>query len=351
MKFQRKKVLLTLFWALFLFPASHLLCSQDQPSISLLKKKLKRSPHNLKIREQLAHGYFQKEQWQKARDLLAPYASELSEKGLKTLALSYKMLKNYQDEIRILEIMLARKPQSYFYHYLIGLAYYHSKKNDLAVQHLRQSIEINPKHKPSYFALLKIFQQDKNSQANNYESRTLVGDMIRVFGEQPKLVSLQCQLYTEGGFLDEAKKACTKALRVDKKEFKNYIYLASVFQDLQKSEMSKKILLIASKKFSNKEPILWNLGNVFFNSGDYPASIRFFKKALQADPQSARALFGLAQSFYKLSNYDKALKYFVKACQKKSSYAKDFRVAGAQLFKSGNIKWGRMFQKHYYKCN
>lgn len=297
--------------------------------------ELKKNPRNLPLRQKLGEYYFDKKDFKKAIDILAPYSNEISAESLRILAEAYEQQSDRLNQIRTLEMYKGKQPEMFRPHYLLGVAYFKNKQLDESVANLRQAIRYAPKHRPSYEALLAVFEETKQS----YESRVLVADMIRVFGKRKEFLTLQCKLHMEDGFLAEAHKLCKEAVASDPREPDNHVHLAQTFVYLNNKKGAEKVFITASRQFPDSEYVQWATGEYYYQEKNFPIATRYLKAAVKADPKKARSQLALALALFEGKDYEEALPHYTAACElDDKKIAEDaLRTAAAKLRQVRNL--------------
>lgn len=309
--------------------AIHATSSVAFADIEAAEAELKKKPRNLALRQKLGNYYFEKKDYKKAIDTLAPYSNEVAADSLRVLAESYSALDDRLNEIRALEMYKSKQPDMFRPHYLLGVAYYKNKQLDEAVQNLRQAIRFAPKHRPSYDALLQAFEAGEQK----YESRVLVADMLRVFGRRKELLTMQCKLHMEDGFLAEAHKLCKEAVAADPREPDNHVHLAQTFVYLNNKKGAEKVFITAARQFPSSEYVQWSTGEYYYQEKNFPIAIRYLKAAVKADPKKARSQLALGLALFEAKDYKKALPHYTAACELDDKKIADdaLRTAAAKL--------------------
>lgn len=335
---------MSLFWTLALSTA----CAFAAVDITTQwEQRLTKNPQNLLLRERLGEAYFVKKKYKESIKTLAPYSNEVSSESLRILAESYDQTSDRLNEIRTLEMYKEKEPDLFRPHYLLGVAYKKNEQYNDAVANLRRAIQLAPKHRPSFDALLDTFQINKQ----NYESRMLVNDMIVIFGKKKEFMTLQCDLYLQDGFLAEAHKICKEAVKLDPREPANHIHYAQSFIYLNNKKAAEKVFITASRQFPKDEYVQWSTGEYYYQEKNFPIAIRYLKQAVRSDKKSARARLALALSLFETKKYDEALPHYIEACKEdKSNIAQDaLRTAAAKLRQIRNEK-SRDYDKGLVRC-
>ena len=316
-------------------------------TLSQLETDLKKQPSNLRLRQKIAAQYEKKKRDDKVIELLAPFSNEIDSASLRRLAQSYRNKEDYPNEIQILELYRQREPGKFRPHYLLGVALNDNEQFDDAVEFLRKSIGFAPKHRPSYEKLLEIFRTKKQ----NYESRLLLNDMIRMFGARKEFLNEQCELFVTDGFLAEAQKTCKKAVKKDPRFPKNHVHLAQSYLLQNKKKPAEKIYITAARQFPKSEFVQWATGEYYYQEQNFPIAVRYLKAAVRADKKKARSQLGLAVSLFEMGSHKEAAPHYLAACKLDDSRValRAFQTAAAKLRQEQNPD-SPLFERTISKC-
>ena len=156
-------LLRTLFVSLLAFSTTVFV--EASPQATQSSKQLKKNKnHNLKsikARENLAEVYYKRKNYKKSLELLRPFSSDLSRKGLDLLARSCMNSKDYKCELRIRKILVDKSPKISREHYMLALAQKRNSLSAKAVASFRKVIELRPQALEAYEQLLLIFKSVK----------------------------------------------------------------------------------------------------------------------------------------------------------------------------------------------
>ena len=315
-----------------------------------LQEQLKKNPENLSLREKLARSLYKKKKFNQVSKTLEPYVDDLNIKSLKLLSNSYHELKDYKNEERVLKLILEQRPKSAKVLYAMALAQRKQKNMDGAVTNLRKSIKSNPQFKHAYVALSKIFE----AQKNYYEARNTIKDIIRLFGDKPQYQTSLCRYFAVDGYLEETLSHCQIAAKKDPKVPENHIFLAQSLLDKGDKKQGQKILKQTVQRFPKSEPALSALGLFYLKKDNFASALRFYKRAVAAQKNSARAHIGLAQASFGNKNYELALKSFKKSCRldehREYDVLQKFRKATGQLRQKSIYRWMSKYSSGLYAC-
>lgn len=327
-------------------------------SIPSLEADLKANPGRMTTRTQLAGLYAKQNDLDKAISLLNSYTDQLTPDGFLILASSYSNKKDFNNEVRVLNLLVNKDDENFRWHLLLGQAYLKSaagetepkRKSDMttsAIQQLRRVLQQQPKYKPAYDLLLSTLQQAK---ANN-EARELLQEGLTKFGERPEIYRDMCRLDSSDGFVVQALEHCRKAIKLAPNFPDNYVYLVQSLHDQKEDKLAEADIVSAAKRFPRSEFVQWAAGTLFWRKKNYPVSARYHQAALAADPKSGRAQFGLAQALFESGEEKASLEYFIKACEDDQTTVEVFLAAGGKLKQKGEQKLGELFIQKANSCH
>ncbi|MEK6554553.1 MAG: tetratricopeptide repeat protein, partial [Bdellovibrionota bacterium] len=241
-----------------------------------------------------------------------------------------------------------KEPQRFRPYFLLGEAYRKNKQTTEAVENYRKAIGFAPQHLPSYKGILTIAMDSKDQ----YESRTILAQMIVAFGPKPEFINTQCQLMSEGGFLAEAEKTCRSAISKSRNTPENHIYLAQSLDNQDRKQAAENVYRNAARQFGKSEFVQFATGEYYFYQKNYATAVRYLTKAVKIKSDSARSQLALAQSLYESNDLKKALVHFEQACKldKTKVAYNEMRAAAAKLFKAGKTDMASEYDKKSAIC-
>jgi tetratricopeptide (TPR) repeat protein len=327
------------------------------PTLLQLEDQLKGRPDDTELRQKLAQIYFNNRNFAGVIETLNPYTERINIESHLLLAGAYSEIKKFDEEVRVLKMVTEKDPKNYQVHYIVGSAY--SKLSDAtedpfkkkeiqnqSIQALREAINLNRKYQPPYDLLLNTFISNKA----NYEARTLLIDMIKLFGNRPPYLNDLCRLLSIDGYLQQAIEDCKKAIVASKNFPDNYIYLAQAYFDRDDEKQSEKILIVAAKRFPKSEPVQWTAGEFYNKKKNFPVANRYFKAAVTADPKSVRANVSHANTLLETGRHDEALPFYVTACKIDPNTKTDLATAAAKLRINKKEALAKQFIRARFSC-
>ncbi len=278
---------------------------------------------------------------------LNPMADRIHGKKLLKLSEAFHAKKDYENEIRILKLMLIDDDKNFRNIYRMALAQLELKKDVEAVASLRKCLSIDPRFKPGAETLLQYFLKNNS----RYEAREILADLIAKYGNKPEYQNDLCQLYADDGFTKEAITECKKAIELSRQYPDNYVYLAQSLSDSDLAKDAEKILVSAATRFPTSELVQVSTAQLFFKRNLYSVSAKYFAKAIKVNPNSVKALVGFAQSELQNNHLDVSYNTFYKACQINEKTVRDFQEATATLRQKGDETWVRKFNQGTFACS
>ncbi len=267
--------------------------------------------------------------------LLKPSLETLPRKDLLQIARAYKAVGDFTNEAHALELVVAKNPKDYVSQTLLGNAYLEAKRYDVAGTSFQAARAINNRYRPAYDGQWALLEKDDSK----YEARTLVLDMIKTFGPDPKTSSALCKMYSVEDFLEKATEACRSAIEIDKKNPANYVYLAMSLRDQEHKPEADKLITDAAKRFPSSEEVQVLAGEMKIGDKNFAEAYKLYKQATVANPKSARAQSGFATSAFQLQKHTEAIEAFKTACRLDRKTGRDFRAASIQLKTNKDPKW------------
>jgi tetratricopeptide (TPR) repeat protein len=338
---------LILFLApLIAFPSGDLSTTELNKKISVLKRKLEKSPNDLDLHYSLGVLYYKRGDLETSVTHLKKTNEVPNVKRLKYLVQVLRKKGDSLEEVRTLNILSKETPHSPNVFTDLGNAYIKIKQFDEAIKNFRFAIEKYPKHRPAYEGMLEVFRQTKNA----YELRALLMDMLSIFGKDKKVLTEICSLDYLGGFLDNAVTNCQFAIEVDPSTAENHVYLALTFRAQQNEDRASKILLNAAKQFPKSELALIEAGKVSERNTNWEAASKYYSTCTKNIPKSVECYLGLGRSQLKSKAFQKGIDAFLKACELDRTKFPELLKAMGDLRVDGFESWSVKFKSQSKKC-
>jgi tetratricopeptide (TPR) repeat protein len=279
-------------------------------------------------------------------NLLRPINDVMPRGGLLLLARAYSMKNDTLDEIRTLELCLAKNPKDYVVKTVYGQALIKIKRVEDGLTAFQEARQMNPRYKPAYEAMVKELEK----KSERYEARNVVNDMIKVFGPQAEFFSALCRLYAIDGYNEKSVEVCQQAIGKDPNIPEDHVYLGLALKNREEIEKATSILSKAASRFPKSEAVQSALGELYVTKKDQVRAQQYYRAATKADPNSARAWVGYANTSFELQKNDEALKAYAKACKIDRTQLKDFREAIGRLRQRNEEQWRARFEFAITDC-
>ncbi|MFK8136837.1 MAG: tetratricopeptide repeat protein [Bdellovibrionales bacterium] len=315
-------------------------------NIKKLKALIKKNPRAKKLSIKLGDSYMALKDYDTAIEV---YRSVLTNDDMESylkLAKAYRLKKSFLDEIRILNILIPKFPNYPKLYYLQGNAFFAIKKYEDATLKYRKAISVQPKYKVAYWGLFNSYQIKKN----NYESRIVLSDMIKYFGEDKKVYSELCRLWTIDDYFEKSLDICQKAVSIDPKNPSNHVYLGQTHKLMKNKNQAEKILFNAARMFPKNTFSQEQAGITMEENENYELAYNYFKQCIKIDKNQNRCLIGHARSTFQLGKYKESLSSYIATCKNDRTILPEFKRQGALLRINRNKGWHEKFSQGVLKC-
>jgi tetratricopeptide (TPR) repeat protein len=305
-----------------------------------------RKVDGLEAKIEEAQKHLEVKRFDAAIQILIPVNDVLPRSGLLVLARAYAGKVDTLNEIRTLELCVAKNPKDYVVKNEYGKALARAKRVEDALIAFQEAKELNPRYKPAYENLM----QELEKKGERYEARNVVTDMMKVFGPQPAFYTALCRLYALDNFNEKTIEICEDAIHKDPKNPDNHMYLGLTLRDHEEVERANQVLIHASKRFPASESVQSAIGDLYYSKKDFVNSYNYFRKATSADPKSARAWVGYGNAAFKLQKNQEALDAFLKGCKLDRTQVKEFRLAIGELRVRKDVTWQSRYESTVNEC-
>jgi tetratricopeptide (TPR) repeat protein len=323
-------------------------CLAANPEVEKLEAVLKKDPENVQAHVRLGRIFLRETAYEKAIEhFKSAAAAESSPANLTSLADAYRKNKSFADEIRTLEVLEQKQPKDVVVKELLGRAYLSISNFDKSAERYRKAIEMDKKRLSAYDGLFNVFTKANN----NYERRTLLSDMQKVFGETAEVTTKLCRFYSQDNFIEKGIEMCLKAINLDPNIPENHIFLALNYKASKEVEQSLKIIQTAAKRFTKSEFAQFTAGTMNDEIKNYESAAFHFRKCTQTDPQSDRCWAKLGMVALNLRQFQESLDAFQKACKLNShAHYTSFRNATTTVRIWREAAWQDKFSNAAEMC-
>lgn len=209
---------------------------------------------------------------------------------------------NYDYSLSKIDEALSIAPNNYVLHYYKGFYYMQKGENDLAVDALSKSIELNDEFAEAFNTRGIVYgYQDKGDQAIKDFDRAIIID--------PKFVQAYVNRGTafigNGDFVG-ARIDLEYAIELDKSYGSAYFHLGRVYMEEEDwNRAIKNIQKAIINDFINYDS-WFELGNSYYQKKDYEKAIQSYTMALELNPQGHKAINNRALSYDAVGRADQA---------------------------------------------
>ncbi len=309
--------------------------------VAFRTRELEADPKNTEARVELAIALERKKDYQGVITTLASSKDKVGRAGLILLSRAYGHSRQSNEEITTLELANARIPKDAQLQMLLGQAIARAGRKDAAIEMLYKAKATNPKYIPAYDALVAELIKGESRQ----EARDLLSDMVKKFRMKPRWATEICNLYVLDAFHAKAIESCKLAMRVDKTNPMNAVYLANSYREQAEPEKAKQVLIKTAAKIKRSEPVQTALGDYYKESGNFVDAYKWYKAGVKNDPKSYAAQIGLAQASMELQKMEDSIAAFTAACILKREAIREFQSGLIKIRSRGDAGWQRKFEE------
>ena len=270
---------------------------------------------------------------------LKPVSETLSSLGLLILSKCFHKEGQIKEVQKTLKLLFLKKPDYKPALYFQAQIYDLQGETKKAIENYNKIIKNHPKEKKAYDLLLKLFVKQKNY----HETKELVFDMTKLFGQTPLLLKELCKAYVGIKQAFESLETCQKALKKLPKDEQLHIALAESYFLNNKEKERRSQYLLASQTFPQSEWIQRYVADFYFKEKNYLLSYKHYKSIL--------SLKGYAVSSFELKKYEEALELFKKACKKfPVDISNEFLKAKSTVVAQNIVEWIRPYRVSLELC-
>lgn len=163
-------------------------------------------------------------------------------------------------------------------------------------------------------------------------------EALNINSENPELCTSIGMIYLKEGYVDEAYKYFTQAIKIDPYHSNALLALGSINQDKGELEQALGKYKMSSRSSANS-PLVWNnLGLCFFTKKKYITALACLKKANYLDPLQWIVNFNLGLVYLYTGQYSSAYIYMNTVVSLKPTIALAYMYLGIILSRLGDIE-------------
>ncbi len=229
-------------------------------------------------------------------------------------------------------------------HFFLGLTLSKLGKYDQAIKNYEQALKINPERTQDYIfyadALSKIQQYEKAIEA--YKKYLTVTD-----SHNPPSAAKALAYYNWAvcliklGKLDESEAPLRQAIDIEPNLLMAGRALASLLVEQNRNDEAKEFLINLSEIVDDKLEVLRLLKAVCQKIGDWRGLINTYQMLFTAGENPSIVMFGVGQTFERLGDKDKAIKAYEKAVELDPQNARAWIAIAQYCYDSNNISMAK----------
>ena len=274
--------------------------------------------------------------------------NEASFETLKILATAYQEKKDFQNQIKVLNILSVNHSNKSESFYLLGMAYqdlYLKDKNGIdktreyknkAIESFNQALKVNKKYFLAYKSLMDLLMTKNvktDEDIHTKESLSVAIEMLRNLRKNKHYIQV-CKAYYDNQFLKQSRKACAVSVKKNRKDPISPLMLAL---SRNKKEETDKELLQVAEKFKKSFFVQYKTA-LYFMDKDSKVATTYFDRAYALQPENIKLNKIMAQFLFHQKEEEKSYKHFLKVCLfTDGKFLRAFRSAKSQL-RSKNMK-------------
>ncbi len=333
----------------FLFFSSEILAKKSsklEKRIVQLERQLEMKKSDKKAVEELVELYLKNDQAKKAVPLYRKLLDDNDPNTYLKMAEIYRKAEMYLDEVRILSILAPKNPTWPLPYYLLGEAYLKLKRTEDAIAKFREAIEIETRFEKSYLGLLKAYE----IKENYYESRVILLDLVKNFGDKSYYLNQLCRLYSLDSFFEDSILYCRAAIDKDPSYAENHVYLGLTYKYKKNTSQAEKILLSAANQFRKSEFAQETAGTILEEKENWEKALGYLRQCTRLNKENYVCLTGRARAAFALGKYKEANAAFLAACKQDRAILTEYKKSASALRNNGKKNWAKQYTSDIEKC-
>ena len=319
-----------------------------QKKINKLHQRLERRPNNFNLHFLLGKYYYLLDDFDKTIFHLKKNNKKPSIKALILLAKTYSQKENYQEEIRVLSILLEMHPDSPKIYTDIATAYYKSNKIEEAINYYKTALQKDIRYKAAYKGLWTVFE----SQKNFFDMKQIIEDFLGKFPNDIEAHSKLCQTNLKSRFADETMLSCNRAIKINPSYANNHVYLGLAHKWNGNDKQAEKIIFDTAKKFTKSILAQYEAGQLAEEKNLWNRALNFYRNCFKVDNRSFTCLMKTIYLEIKLQKYEEVTESFLTACRiNKFKTFSEIRDTAGKLRIEKKMKWSHHFKALAERCH
>lgn len=258
-----------------------------------------------------AERLFKEKKYSEVTLLLWKKIENLDKNSLFLLAQAHEKENQFSEMIRVTTLMIGKNEKDFQAFAIKGRALMGLKNEKEALEAFKKSAELNPKYRPAYDGLSKIYDQ----RANFYELRILFEDMLTTFGPDSHIISRLCEINTKDGVNTQALRTCNLGIDNYPSVASNYVNKGLALKQQGETDQAIQVLKNAAVKFPGSESAQYSYANLLEDLKNFIEAFKFYKATVSINSKNELALMGLARSAVQIRNFEVAYEALHSACE------------------------------------
>ncbi len=231
-------------------------------------------------------------------DIFKSIVKEYSSKSFEVAErMCFEFLKQYPDEIRVLNIL--------------GALFVEKKDFLKAIKYLEKTINIKKDYAIGYNNLGLVYRSlNKDKIAINYFKKAIY--YKNNYKEAYNNIAITYQSLKKN---DEAVKFLVAAIKIDNNYFQPLYNLGNIKAENKQFTEAISLYKNCYELNPNYYPCIINMGNAYSEIGDFENAILYLQKAQNIDPKNSLAAFNLGNIFFKFGKLKKAMEFYKNAIE------------------------------------
>lgn len=211
-------------------------------------------------------------------------------------------------------------------HYLLGLNYLISNQPDLALVELSKAVRGETDAVEAYLALGNLFREKGQvERAIDIHKSLLHRPGLSELGRTQALFSLALDFKT-AGLIDRSERTLHEVVRRDPENLSGWLCLRAVFEEMGRwedaAQTQQRIDRLAGSVDTLQLASLWaECGKEAYRGDETDAAARFYRKALDLDPEYAPAQLGMGDCLARRDDLEDAVAHWGKVLDDGAAWA------------------------------
>jgi tetratricopeptide (TPR) repeat protein len=231
----------------------------------------------------------------------------------------------------------------------VGWAHVRRNKIYEGYNYLKKGLKYKPDSVEIYFKLSEtsLMMEDIHTKERQESALKFINAWLKLEPDNLEAMILLGRIKEKQGEYDEAYNIYQKVTDVDRKRPDSFYYLGQLYE--KKKEFKKAISAYKQWLFLDTQNFAWaiSLATLLGNEGEHHKAAKYFKHAVDINPLSVVARFGLGKTIQNISdNKEAAIEHFDYVIQKDPENYKAYcQLAIVYLDKTNYDKWWEMIKK------